>query len=287
MIGMHRPLSVVLVLVALVGAVGCGGDKEQTPQQVLAAAPGETVGSRTSKVALNVSVDGGVETVDFKGDGVFDFKSQRGRLVLDVRSLGLQGATGTTEIVFNADLVFMKLPFDLPRLKARPWVKIDLSKLDEVTGIDVSQLRQIQSNDPTAALNYLRGVTDNVQVVGREDVRGEKTTRYKALIDLRKAARGSPTKLKDDIAQIIEQLGSTTIDSDVWIDGEGRLRKLQYRVDLSKVDLPTQKNEAERSGVLTATFELFDFGTDADVADPPPDQVTDLKDLIKGRRPPE
>ena len=282
---MRRPLSAVLLLVALLGAVGCGGDKEQTPRQVLAAAPGETIASRTSKVALNVSVDGGAEKVDFKGDGVFDFKSQRGRLVLDLSSLGLPGATGTTEIVFNADLVFMKLPFDLPQLKSRPWVKIDLTKLDEVTGIDVSQLRQIQSNDPTAALNYLRGATDNVQVVGQEDVRGERTTHYKALIDLEKAAREVPPKLQDDIAQIIKQLGSSTIDSDVWIDGGGRLRKLQYRVDLSKVDLPAQKGEAAPTGVLTATFELFDFGTDAGVADPPPDQVTDLEDLVSGSPP--
>lgn len=277
----------MLLCLALVVGSACGGDGEKTPQQVIASAPAETVEARSSKVALNVSVDGGAETVDFKGDGVFDFKAQRGRLVLDLSSLGLPGAAGTTEIVFNADLVFMKLPFDLPQLKDRPWVKIDLRDLDELSGIDVSQLRQIQSNDPTAALNYLRGVTDKVQVVGREDVRGQKTTHYKALIDLKKAAKEVPTELKDDINQIIGQLGSQTIDSDVWIDGEGRLSKLQYSVDLSKVNAPTKKGEQAPKGLLTATFELFDFGTEAEVADPPPDQVTDLKDLIRGDRPPK
>lgn len=232
-----------------------------------------------------MSVDGDSETVDFKGEGLFDFQSQRGRLVLDLSSLGLQGTTGTTEIVFNADLVFMKLPFDLPQLKTRPWVKIDLGKLDQVTGIDVSRLRQIQSNDPTAALNYLRGVTEDVKVMGREDVRGESTTHYKALIDLAKAARAVPAELKGDIARIIEQLGSDTIDSDVWIDGQGRLRKLQYQVDLSKVDPPAKTGAAAPGGVLTATFELFDFGIEAEIADPPPEQVTELEDLIPRSRP--
>lgn len=279
---MRRPLSAVLVCLTLLGAGACGDDEVPTPQQVIAAAPAETVEARSSKVALNVSVDGGAETVDFKGDGVFDFKAQRGRLVLDLSSLGIPGAAGTTEIVFNADLVFMKLPFDLPQLKSKPWVKIDLSELDELSGIDVSQLRQIQSNDPTAALNYLRGVTDKVQVVGREEVRGQNVTHYKALIDLKKAAAEVLPELKDDINQIIQQLGSDTIDSDVWIDGEGRLTKLQYSVDLSKVDLATKEGEAKPSGTLTATFELFDFGTEAAVADPPADQVTDLKDLIRG-----
>lgn len=270
---------------ALIGGGACGGDGEKTPQQVLASAPAETVEARSSKVALNVSVDGGAETVDFKGDGVFDFKAQRGRLVLDLSSLGIPGAGGTTEIVFNADIVYMKLPFDLPQLKDRPWVKIDLRELDELTGIDVSQLRQIQSNDPTAALNYLRGVTDKVTVVGREDVRGQETTHYKALIDLKKAANEVPAELKDDINQIIDQLGSQTIDSDVWIDDEGRLSKLQYSVDLAKVRAPTKQGEAAPKGLLTATFELFDFGTEAEVVDPPPDQVTDLKDLIGGSSP--
>lgn len=277
----------MLLCLALVGGGACGGDGEKTPQQVLASAPAETVEARSSKVALNVSVDGGAETVDFKGDGVFDFKAQRGRLVLDLSSLGIPGAGGTTEIVFNADIVFMKLPFDLPQLKERPWVKIDLRELDELTGIDVSQLRQIQSNDPTAALNYLRGVTDKVTVVGREDVRGQETTHYKALIDLKKAAEEVPAELKDDINQIIDQLGSQTIDSDVWIDDEGRLSKLRYSVDLAKVSAPTKKGEAAPKGLLTATFELFDFGTEAEVTDPPSDQVTDLKDLIGGRPPPK
>lgn len=276
---MRRPLSIVLIIVALVGTGACG-DKEKSPQQILAGAPAQTVESRTSKVALSVRVGGGNETVDFKGDGVFDFKAQRGRLVLDLSSLGLPGSGASTEILFNADVVFMKLPFDLPELKARPWVKIDLTHLDELSGIDTSQLRQIQSNDPTAALNYLRGVTDDVKVVGREKVRGAMTTRYKAVIDLQKAAKEVPAQLKDDIAQIIKQLGSTTIASDVWIDSKGRLSKLEYVVDLSKVELPTTKGEAAPTGTLTATFELFDYGTEAAVTDPPADQVTDLKELI-------
>ncbi|HVE47379.1 MAG TPA: hypothetical protein VNA57_11625 [Acidimicrobiales bacterium] len=276
---MRRPLLVFLVVVAVLGAA-CGSE-EKTPQQILAGAPAETAAARTSKVALNVSVKGGAESVDFKGDGAFDFKSQRGRLVLDLSSLGLAGAGGTTEIVFNADVVFMKLPFDLPQLQAKPWVRIDLTKLDELSGIDVSQLRQIQSNDPTAALNYLRGATDNVQVLGQEDVRGARTTHYKALIDLQKAAREVAPQYKDDITQIIKQLGSDTIDSDVWLDDEGRLRKLQYQVDLSKVDLPIQEGAPPPTGTLTAVFELFDFGTDIAVADPPADQVTDFQDLMQ------
>lgn len=280
---MRRPLSVLLTLAVLVGMGACS-EKERSPQQVLAGAPARTVASRTAKVALSVSVDGGSEAVDFKGDGVFDFKSQRGRLVLDLSSLGLPGGGGDTEIVFNADVVFMKLPFELPELKDRPWVKIDLSELDELSGVDVAQLRQIQSNDPTAALNYLHGVTDKVEVVGTEEVRGTTTTHYKAVIDLRKAAREVPADLKDDITQIAKQLGSNTIGTEVWIDNEGRLRKLRYAVDVSKAELPSKDGEAAPSGTLTATFELFDFGTETSVADPPAEQVTDLKELI-GRPP--
>lgn len=281
---MRRPLSIVLIIVALVGAAACS-DKEKSPQQVLAGAPAQTAEARTSKVALSVSVGGGQETIDFKGDGAFDFKEQRGRLVLDLSSLGLPGSGDSTEILFNADVVYLKLPLDLPELKTRPWVKIDLSKLDELSGIDVSQLRQIQSNDPTAALNYLRGVTDDIKVVGQEDVRGIMTTHYKAVIDLQKAAKEVPEQLRDDIVQIIRQLGSKTIASDVWIDGAGRLSKLQYAVDLSKVELPATKGAAPPTGTLTATFELFEYGTEVPATDPPADQVTDLKELISKRQP--
>ena len=283
---MRKSVSLILVLVlpALLAAGACSDEEPRSPRQILAAAPGETVSARTAKVGLEVSVAGGPDAVDFSGSGAFDFRAQRGRLLLDLSSLGLPGAKGDTEIVFSENLVYMKLPFDLPQLKARPWVKIDITQLDKLTGIDLAQLRQIQSNDPTAALNYLRGVTDQVSVVGTEEVRGVETTHYKALIDLKKAAEQVSDRLEDDISQIISQLGSETIDSDVWIDDEGRLRKLQYSVDLSKVKVPGNEpvDPAVRMGTLTASFELFDFGTDVEVNEPPASQVTDIGQLLTG-----
>lgn len=268
-------LSVLLPLIVLTGAC----DDQKSPESILAAVPAQTVEAGTSRVALRVTVEGGDERLAFGGNGSFDFKQKRGLLTLDLGALGLPGVTGNSELRFLGDVVFMKLPFDLPQFKRRPWLRLDLTEVGKQAGVDLESLRQLQSNDPTAALNYLRGVTSGVKVVGTEKVRDVTTTHYRATLDLKKAAREVDEQLRDDIAQIAEQLGTNTIPTDVWIDEDNRLRRLRYVVDLAKVGRQAKGVPASK-GSLTANFELFDFGVDVVVEAPPDDQITDLSDLV-------
>lgn len=273
---MRRSMLVLLLAVALVGGACGGGDKKGSSalQHVLASAPDKTLAEGTSKVAINVALTGSQADTSFAGDGEFDFKNQRGRLNLDLSSLGVQGGEAS-EIRFSGDVVFMKLALPIPQLKERPWLKIDIASLGQQSGINLDSLRQFQSNDPTAALNYLRGVTDDVTEVGREQVRGDATTRYKATLDLDKAARSVPSGVKDDIRQIIRQLGTSRIPTEAWLDEQGRLRRLRYSIDLS-----TLEGSPANAGTLTASFELYEFGVAVDVPDPASNEVTDLAELL-------
>ncbi len=271
----------VLLVVAVVtlGAGGCAGGGEGTagPNTVLAAAPAKTIAAGTSEVAIDVAVQG-QERGAFQGDGKFDFANQTGRLELDLGPLGLAGA-GRTEILFTADVVYIKLGLPLPQLAQRPWLKIDLDELAKGQGAGIDALRQLQANDPTAVLNYLRGVTGEVSELGRETVRGASTTRYRATLDLDKAAAASPVEARDDLSNVRKQLGTSRIPTEAWIDDEGRLRRLRYTIDLSKLS-DSAPAKGSGKGIVTASFELFGFGVDVDVAPPPADQITALEELI-------
>lgn len=285
---MRRLLVPVLVFPLLVGmaflGAACGGD-EASPAEILAAAPAKTV-DETSKLAIDVSSNG-TPRINFKGQGAFDYTAQRGRMSIDMSGLGLPtGARGgTAEMVMVGDVIYMKLPVDPAELGGRPWVKIDVAAAARQSGVDVQRLRQqFQNNDPTKSLNVLRGVSDDVKAVGTEEVRGTETTHYTATVDLNKAAQQSPPDVRESLDQLRQQLGTPTFPVEAWIDSEGRLRRQRFGLDLSKLNAPGAA-PGTVSGVMTTTVELFDFGTEVDVSEPPPDQVSDLMSLLRQQAP--
>jgi hypothetical protein len=198
-------------------------------------------------------------------------------LNIDLSSLGLPG---TVEAVFDGPTVYEKLPAalaqSLPGAAAKkPWLKIDAEAAGQSMG--VTGLGSAQSGDPSQTLDFLRGAGD-LRRVGSEDVRGTPTTHYHVVLDLQKAAGQSPQS-KPAIDSVTKLLGSSTLPADVWIDGQERLRRMQYTTDLSKSGAASSAPGAPSS--LTFTLELFDFGVPVQVAVPPPDQVADLGSSLK------
>jgi hypothetical protein len=121
----------------------------------------------------------------------------------------------------------------------------------------------------------LKGVSSDIQEVGAEQVRGTDTTHYKVKIDLRKAAAQQGAATKKQMAKLLEQTQVHSIPADVWVDGEGRMRKKRYVMKIRPEGAPS-------SVTMRLTMELFDFGTAVTVAKPPTSQVTDFADLLQG-----
>lgn len=260
-----RGLVAVAVALAVTGA-GCGGSSSARDR--LAAALETTQAEKTAQVAISAAVSGSGADSSFEGEGAFDFTDGRGVLVL-------QGG-GAGEVRFAGPVVFVKLD-----QLARPWLRIDTEALRAQPGVDADSLAQLRRNNPVAVLSYLRGVTDDVEEVGQETVRGEATTRYKTTIDLDQAAEGADAEARRDIRRIVRELGTSRLPVEAWIDGAGRLRRLRYTLDVA--DLDTGATRA--SGRITASFELFQFGRKVDVSDPPADQTTDLSDVVRAQPP--
>lgn len=97
--------------------------------------------------------------------------------------------------------------------------------------------------DPSRSISYLRSVSTDVTAAGQEDVRGDRTTRYRATVDLGRAD-GPP---------------GYVVALDVWVDKFDRTRRLRHPI----------LGESESIVV----WELYDFGVPVDVAPPPTEQV--------------
>lgn len=278
-----RKLAAVVGLVALLGATGCGGDSGSrggtsgggdgaAALQVLQAASERTTETGSSRVALDVDVPqrlgGAGSGVSIDGEGVVDFEAKTSQLTLTVP------AAGKLEVRQIGDVVYTKVPEAFAaQTGGKTWIKIDgataqQSGLSDLVG---------GGNDPAQSLEYLRGVTGDVEEVGTETVRGEQTTRYRATVDLRKAAGAVPEDRRKAFEASIQQLGTADVPVEVWVDEDGRTRRVVTSIPVSAGS--TSPAPSAAGDDVKVTVEFFEFGVDVDVQAPPAAEVGDLAEL--------
>jgi len=273
---MRRLLLPLVVLLALV-ASACGGSgvssTDGSPSSAPAAAAVASAGQKSSDAgsarASFTATFTGATSGTMTGEG--EFSQREGHLTMDMSDLG-GGAfgNGAAELTFSDLVYYMKLPqgAGLPLPPGKEWFKIDLKEIGQTQGLDLEQLTQLSQSDPSQALDFLRGASDDFHEVGTEDVRGESTTHYAGTIDLNKVAESAPADLAEQYKKLAELAPSPTVPMDVWIGDDGYVQKLRFQ----------QKLAAGSS--MTMEEELYDWGTDVNVTVPSDDEVVDLTQLL-------
>jgi hypothetical protein len=265
-----RRLVLALVLLASLAASACGGGSEPGAEQVspdavvLAASKTNETGSYEADISGTMDIAG--QSIDLSGTGAFDAAKQRGHMSY---SMNLNGVDLDMEMVFAYPVIYMELPPESGQLPAgKKWIKMDLEKLGQEAGLDLDQLMGAGQTDPSQGLDFLRGVT-GVHAVGDEEVRGVSTTHYTGVVDLATLGSEHP-ELKPSIDQLVQQSGISRVPVEVWIDGDGFVRRMKQTLEGSGSGLPMN---------MTMTTDLYDFGTDVSVKEPPADEVIDFSEL--------
>ena len=246
----------------LAGCGGGGGGSASAASIAQAAAKTSQAGS--VKADFQVAGPGATGT----GTGVFNTGQNRsGRLSMQLQ---VNGRTSTLESVVAGNVLYMQSPvFAQAGLAGRQeWVKLDLQKLAQQRGVDLSSLVNA-SPTPTSALTYLRGARD-VKKIGTETVAGTKTTHYRVTVDLERAAGRAQASSRASIRRVMEASGLKTLPVDAWIDGDGYLRKVAWVEHTS----PT--------GGAAVVMLLHDFGPAVNIKPPPKRMVLDLLDRLSG-----
>ena len=258
-----RPtLTAVAALTALLAA-GCGGGKAAVnadPVAAVRAAGDKVVGAGTSKFVLTSETASGAQKVTFTGDGAFDYGAKTGTLNLKLDSGGQGGSIQERITGGNLYLALPKMPDTFYKLS-----------LADVGGTSLGS-----STDPSASFATLKGVSNGVQKVGTEQVRGEQTTHYKGTIDVQKAVDASTGLSRAVLKKGLATSGLKTLPFDAYIDKAGRLRKY-----VQVVQLPGSARTAGKPIASTTTLELFDFGTKVVVQVPAANQIKDGAPLLQ------
>jgi hypothetical protein len=278
--------TILLAALALVAA-GCGGGGKSTmtPLELVSQATSKTTKATSAKVQMTITETvGPIGPLEIGVNGVVDNAKHSGDMTIDMSSIAqiAGGAAGNANawkgrvVVDGSDLShvveYMKLPvFSTLLPSAKPWLKVDLSELGKLKGIDFGQLLQSAgTQDPSQALQALQAIA-NVKEVGKAQVDGVDTTEYSGTVDPQKVAALLPKRA--GLGQVFKQLGTTPIPVSAWIDGDGYIRKFEESFSMKA------PNAGRMDMKLAATFS--DFGTPVSITIPPADQTTDIVQLIK------
>jgi hypothetical protein len=280
----------VISSVAAIVLFASGCSSALSPGATVAQAPAATKGARSARVAYSAIFDiaaaPGPGPISMSGEGLFDYAQKRGRMVFDMSEVLQPGGSppegsGEVEMIFAGPILYMKMPFLTGLLsEPKPWIKVDLEAARR-GGANLSQLAQLGQRDPTQILELLRGATRSVDEVGSEDLRGTQTTHYSMVLDLVRAAEKASEEARLSVQDLIVRTGARTMPAEIWIDDDGRMRKMTYEVDLASAGADSLPAEPDS---MRVAMELYEFGIEVVVEPPPEDQVVDLLKLIEAQQ---
>lgn len=270
-----RVLRAVLPAVVLLAACS-----EKSAEDRLATAYEKTVAEGTAKLFQRMRITPAADAEDpspqvITGRGAMDFVKRRGTVTSTVNGQEV------TTVVSGGD-VFLRMPNLAVAAAGREWFRMDFEALTEASGVEgLGEVFQSQSNDPGSALLYLEGVAGEVEKIGEERIRGANTTWYGATVDLAKVADAAPDEeTADAIRAQSEVFALTRMPVEVWVDSEGRVRRVLQKIDYSKA----AKSGRFRAGTLPASAEMtqeyYDFGTAVAVEVPPSDEVAQFSEVL-------
>ena len=294
----------LLAACALVAA-GCGGGAssgvdvtgEPISFEQLSASASTSAGAKSGRFSFDLSFTfaGADEPLAVSGEGAFDTANKRASFSVDMSSLaellggfvaGFPGADKSelpdfddpagwkVEIVQDGDVGYVRLPaIDGQLPEGKTWVRGTAGDV-KAGGFDFKELDSFTQNDPRDVLDALRGLSGEIETVGSDELRGVETTHYRVLLDPVELVREA-TARNADAASVLDRLSQTGVAEvplDIWIDGNGLVRKLALDVDVPDAT-------SSQGGSVSLAFELWDYGQRVDIEVPPAAQVADASAL--------
>jgi hypothetical protein len=265
---MARSIGVVCraaLVVATVAVAACssgdggGGsvDVAKDPKAALAATSQRTTAARTVSLSLSASTRTNKNVLT--GSGKYDFPAKLGRFTLKTPGT-------TSEIVLTEEAIYVKNPKKVAGQKT--WIL--LRNGIEGAASYLASLRQ--QVDPRTTLDALGASVVDLKSIGTDKVRDAKTTHLKGRVDLTDTAiAAAPADQQQGLRNARDALHVQTYPIDIWLDGDGRLRRVSYAITTTATGT---------SNTTTVTLELFGFGEKNTIKVPPDNDVRDGAGLL-------
>jgi hypothetical protein len=251
----------------VLAACGGGGGTQAVSIQSLKAAAQNTQDVRSAKFTMTIGLDARGSHYDVRASGVVANDGSAARIDVEIPGVG------TMQELLVDEAMYMSLDgLPVPEGKlpeGKHWLRIDFGEIANALGLNLDELRQqAQNSTPTQGLEYLQGLSGDVEKVGDDTVNGAHATHYRASIDYSKIADqlpGATGAMRDRLAKL------GTVPADVWIDDNDHVVKTHFTIDGSAFG---------GQGVADMTMVISDFDGQVDVSAPSPDEVIGISDLL-------
>jgi hypothetical protein len=237
-----RRLLVVAVVALAVPALAVASSSP------IVAAAKRTAAAKSTTLTVQVTTSvSGQPVVSLSGTGV-----QRGTDVKMSMRVKTPNGNATLDAILvqeaGAYVMYMRSPLLTAQLpKGKSWIRIDLSKQGAKLGLDFSSL--INSSQTLAPLEA--GLVSTTRV-GSERIVGTSTTRYRAVVDIHRAARAVPAYGQQvTVLEHSTGLHFGNVPYDVWVAGDGRIRRMHF-------SMPTASAGIRGRSSQTITYVAFD-----------------------------
>lgn len=219
------------------------------------------------------------------GAGAYDTDAGLASLTMDLSELasamGESGMGGSIETVVDGTVVYIRLPAGAG-VEGATWMKVDTQTPG---GFGQGPTPFGAQSDPRALLDFLRGAGADVETVGTEDVRDVPTTHLRATLSVDAIVAQAPDETRDQLEAALGNVsgagGAPSFPVDVWIDGEGLVRRVRLAME-TPVPGGTAGSEAAGPVGITVTTDYFAFGEPVTIEVPSPDEVADLSEGFGG-----
>jgi hypothetical protein len=163
---------------------------------------------------------------------------------------------------------------DASKLTSKPWLRYNIGATLSELGLGGLPSGS-SSSDPSQYLAYLKGAGARTRRLGTATVDGVPTTRYAATVNLhdyvRRVPAGQRAQARKSVQRLISTIGSDALHVQVWIDDH----HLARRISLSFPECVGNEHLH-----LSMVVDMFDFGTNANVALPSASRSYDITSLV-------
>jgi hypothetical protein len=229
------------------------------------------------------------------GTGAIDLKTDTGRLSATVPALsGIVGSgQDSVNVVTDGSSVYFGSPALSLLTGGSTWLRAGLPQGAGSGDADSSTLAVLA--DPSQLLGLLSSIGGQVTTVGNVDLGGVPTTEYRTTVTVSKlVARAGLTPgsvLGTRVAQLLGQLGNSSVPVTAWVGNDGFVRLLSASLDLSRATLGGLVGElvntslngstsSQSTSATNVTVGFSHYGDPVTVTVPPASQVTDVSRVV-------
>lgn len=260
----------VLVIAAVVGAVAWYG-RTSDPTYSLSASTAAT--AKVTSVRFEMGLDS--NSIKVPISGLMDVQSRLMQLDLDGASFTGDSSTGKISALMDLDKLMMYIKGDglgadlsqqLP--DGKTWIRMDLKKLVEQTGQDLSTITNGVTSDPLSSARLLANFAKTTDV-GRETIfDGISAEHYTVEVNTDDALKAAGTTREKVVGKSRFSLPDTIV-YDGWIDVDNHVRQLKYSLDTG-------------AGPMTFSIRYTEINPVVDITLPSDTESVDLLDLMGG-----